>query len=411
MKIFTPIHKILSPIHALNVLDECIKSTMQTEIFSLPDSWQRVVAKTVVATRPSPLFDNAAMDGYLFSLTDVQKLKIVAGIYAGDKPIKSNLAHDECYKIMTGAPIAFGANCVIPHEDTTKEDNFIKLNKICNVGDNIRKQGEEFNINDILIYKGQILDAGAISLLASQGIDSIECFSPLKIAVFSSGNELKEYNHNAQDYQIYNSNAPMIISALQAYHFHADYKGILRDDKNDIKQSFFQDYDVIISTGGVSGGELDLMRQSLIEMKYEIILHGVDIKPGKPLMVAQKGSKVFFGLPGNPMGAFVAFMLFVIPMLFKMSGAQTYYHDLIYSKLGTVINLKAGKYKVLLGSLKEGIFYPLKEKSSSSLLPIRDAHALLVVDPLNTSLKQEQIIKVIPLYTSLKNLSSHFANL
>lgn len=180
-------------------------------------------------------------------------------------------------------------------------------------GANIRKCGEEVARDSVLLEKGATLSADSLTLLATQGISYVKVFAPLKINVFASGDELKEIWEQADSYQIYNSNSTMIQAILKSYGFGSHYGGILSDNQNVIKRALESPSDVIFTSGGASKGEADFIREVLEQSGAQMVLSGVQIKPGKPIMVAKLDSKFIVALPGNPLAGAVLLRLLIVP--------------------------------------------------------------------------------------------------
>jgi molybdopterin molybdotransferase len=300
------------------------------EYLPIEDCISKISCEDINAKRNAPAFDNSSMDGYALSSTQSgKKLPIVGTIFAGDLKTYT-LKENECYKIMTGAKLPKNCDCIVPFENAIDSDDTfatMPLNLFNN--QNCRLQGEEFKINKPLIKKGDTLSAQAIALLASQGITYAKAYKSFSIAIVSSGDELIEPWNNANEYQIYNSNTITLKMLLKGYGFEADYKGVFPDNLEKSKKfiSNLKDYDVIITTGGVSMGEADFVGEAFIQNNMKPIFHKIKLKPGRPMLYGTMDKTSIFALPGNPMSSFLVGLNFVIPALFKMIGSNNMYFN------------------------------------------------------------------------------------
>jgi len=303
------------------------KKTDKVETVSLLQAKGRVLAENIEATVAVPPCDNSAMDGYAVYAADCESAKIlpVAGVvYAGAVP--GSLQAGTAQRIFTGAPVPAGADAVIIQEDVCREENAIALNAACSVkaGDNIRRAGEDIAVGDVLFRAGHCLRAVDIGLLASVGIQHVRVTAMLRVGLLCTGDELLEPGQPAQAGKIYNSNRYLLTAMLQDLGWEIVDAGIVKDDlqaTTDALQRLANEYDVIISTGGVSVGDADYVKQA-VQQSGQLEVWKIAVKPGKPLAFGRVGQIPFFGLPGNPVSAFVTFMLFVRPYLQSMQGSQ-----------------------------------------------------------------------------------------
>ncbi|MDE5603522.1 MAG: molybdopterin molybdotransferase MoeA [Helicobacter sp.] len=386
---------------AIEVLDNAKKSFLPNEEFlPLQECLGRFLAQNILCKKSLPAFDNSAMDGYAVNTADGgNKVRISKSIFAGDIQ-EITLNQGECVKIMTGAKIPKNANCVIPFENIEgglKAENFILLPKNLEANANIRKMGEEISLDSKLLNRGEALDENNLALLASQGIAYVKVFESLKISIFSGGNELKEPWEFSHSHQIYNSNATMILSTLQSFNLQAHYGGILPDKKEVLIQTLQKPYDIIFTTGGASKGEADFMYESLKKCGAEILINGIQIKPGKPIMVAKLGEKFIIALPGNPLAAAVLLRFLIIPFLRRLSGANKYYPQTLPLKNCDSFKLKS-RMNAMLGNIQNDGFY-LTQKgkyNSGEILPLLKSNAIAIFDENCTEIQQGKEIKILP---------------
>lgn len=286
-----------------------------------------VVAEDIVAPLFVPPCDNSAMDGYAVCAKDVvpgQRLPVSGVIYAGDAP--TVLQPGTAVRIFTGAPLPSGADAVVIQEDVqcSEQDMLVSAGVSVRAGDNIRRRGEDIQQGERLFARGHRLRAVDVGLLASVGISQVAVFSPLRVGLLCTGDELLEPGEVAAPGKIFNSNRYLLAAMLRELHCEVIDAGRVKDDLSAIEQAL-RDLalrcDVIISTGGVSVGDADFVKQA-VQAVGKLDVWKIAVKPGKPLAFGSVSGKPFFGLPGNPVSAFVTFQLFVRPFLHRAQGGS-----------------------------------------------------------------------------------------
>ena len=370
------------------------------EFLALLESQGRFLAQEIVSQKALPSFDNAAMDGYAIRSEDMGKTaKIKASIFAGDcKEVE--LKSGECAKIMTGAKLPKNADIVVPFEVIEggfNNQESITIPQGLKVGDNIRQAGEEIQLNKKILEIGDEIDENALALLASQGVSYVSAFRELRIGVFSGGNELKEPWELAEDYQIYNSNTTMILGILKSFGFKASYGGISKDNKEELLQVLNMPFDIIFTTGGASKGEADFMQEVLVQTGAEILISGVQIKPGKPIMVARLERKFIIALPGNPLAGAVLLRFLILPFLRNLAGANAHFPQALRVKNIESFKLKK-RMDAMLGSLSvDGFLLTQKGKyTSGQILPLCQSNAIALLSEECIQIEAGEWIKVLP---------------
>ncbi|MGM0622577.1 MAG: gephyrin-like molybdotransferase Glp [Campylobacterota bacterium] len=408
--------KKLTYLEIENAMELALKSavpTKKTEILPLKSAIGRFVASDIACQKNLPSFDNSAMDGYALKAEDANsRLEIAGTIYAGDT-CRQTLQKGQCYKIMTGALMPNGSDSVVPFEDALDfDDKSVQVGSV-KKGANFRAKGEELQEGECFLYRGDKVDAFGVALLASQGITHIKVYQKPSIAVVSTGNELKEPWENAEDKQIYNSNSFAIIAMLVELGYEATYAGVVPDDlqqsREYIKQ--LQDYDVVITTGGISMGEADFVAQAFEQNGLEVLFHGVNVKPGKPTMMGLMGKTYVMAMPGNPLTALVNTYLFASAILQKISGAKQIYHRTIQACNTESFSVKKKRANVVLGTLEGSQFCVTKQNryGSGMLTPLLESNAMMITLGKDEVQEGENIV-VIPFYYGFSSRLSDLVN-
>lgn len=301
-----------------------LQMTRRIETLSLLQVCGRVLAEDQLAAVDVPPWDNSAMDGYALCTADLAKsatLPVSQIIPAGKfpQPLRTGTAA----RIFTGAPVPAGADAVEMQENTQAADRNVTFLQTVKAGANIRRRGEDIVKGSIVVSAGTVLKPSHLGLLASVGIQQIPVNKSLRVAVLSTGDELAEPGQGLKEGQIYNSNRYLLLSLLQQLGCEVVDGGRIGDDRALTQRTLAQlatQVDVIVSSGGVSVGEEDHVKAA-VETIGQLNLWKIAVKPGKPLAFGHIGTCSFFGLPGNPVSAFVTFLLFVKPYLLKAQGA------------------------------------------------------------------------------------------
>lgn len=394
---------------------ECITPKTESRFIATMEAQQCVLASDIVVRKNLPSFDNSAMDGFAFKYADKGKtLKITATVFAGETDL-FEIGEGECCKIMTGAKVPLGIDTIAPIENCTDITNeSVVVPENIKQGDNLRKKGEELQAGELLFAKGDILSASHIALLASQGITAVEVVSPLSIAIVSTGDEIKEPWENAGEDEIYNANAFGIKSLLKQFGFEASYVGSVPDDLEETIKfiATLKSYDVVITTGGISMGGADFLYQAFEANGLDSIFHGVNVKPGRPTMMGKMGTTLVMAMPGNPLATMLNVFTLSIPALFKSQGATKCYHNALYAKVGKDLKLRSGRDNMVLGNIKEGIFYPTRDNKigSGMLSPLVESNAIAYFGDTVKEMKKNTFIKVVSFQDITRSYSINSVN-
>ncbi len=297
----------------------------ECEQTGLAEGLGRVLGADLQSPVTVPGFDNSAMDGYAFRAADVtagvETLPVRLRVAAGDPP--GVLAPGTACRIFTGAPLPSGADTVVIQEQCGVRDDQVVLPAHWTPGAHIRRAGEDIEAGAVILRRGQRLDPPAVGLAASCGFTRVTVVRRLRVAVLSTGDELRPAGGAAlRPGQIYDSNRPMLQALLARLGCELRDAGHLGDDREATRTALraaASTADVIVTTGGVSVGEEDHVKAA-VEAEGSLSLWRVAIKPGKPIAFGRIGASYFMGLPGNPVSAFVTFLLFVQPFLRALQG-------------------------------------------------------------------------------------------
>lgn len=327
---------------AKNLLLE--KTKMQTkEYIDIKDCFGRILSEDIISNIDIPNFRRSPLDGYCFMSKDTIgvndknpiELKIVEEVPCGSVP-SCDIKDFECIKVMTGAKLPESADCVCPYEIVEEKKGTIKIYREFFENENVIEIGEDVKNGSIIANEGDVVDIGMIGIFSQLNIVKIPVYKKLKVAVVSTGSELIENGTECEDGKIYNSNRYMLISALKKINVDGEYISIVKDNLLDLKQ-IFEDlnnkYDIVLSTGGVSVGDYDLVKKSLFEIGADVFVNGINIKPGMACCFAKKNDTTYLCLSGNPMSAMTTFYVVCMPFIKKMMGMKKFENEFFKIKL------------------------------------------------------------------------------
>jgi molybdopterin molybdotransferase len=329
---------MLSVNEALTILLDSSKRLVESEEIELIEATGRTLASDIIAPIDVPPADNSAMDGYAIRCgdwSDAQTaIPLTQRITAGSVP--AELTPTSAARIFTGASVPPGADTVVMQEHCEEADGAVRILKLPDQGANIRRQGQDLTTGQKVLSSGQRLRAQDLGLAASLGIARVAVYRRLKVAVMSTGDELREPGDDIQPGQIYNSNRYTMKSQLVAWGFEVVDLGVARDDADVVSDMLLraaEQADVIITSGGVSVGEEDHVK-AVVENLGAIDLWRIAVKPGKPFAFGQVRGIPFIGLPGNPVSVFVTLLVIARPYLFACQGiADTAVHSVRHTAL------------------------------------------------------------------------------
>ncbi|HEX4439766.1 MAG TPA: gephyrin-like molybdotransferase Glp [Thermoanaerobaculia bacterium] len=287
------------------------------EFVPLAESFGRVLAKAVTSDVAWPPFDTSAMDGYAIRVADLEAgrpLTVSARAAAGDAP-GVPLPPGEAIRVMTGAPLPDGADTIVPVEvaDAQSEPGRVSFRETPSRGDHVRRMGESIAAGTELLPAGRRLDPAGVALAALAGAEPVFVHRRPRVTVAVTGNELVSAGRQPGAGQLRDSNGPMLLALCRGRGVSAAAKLPVSDDEEAVRLLFAKagdDEDVLITSGGVSAGDFDLLPAAAERAGFEMLFHGVAMRPGKPVAFARRGATLWLGLPGNPVSSAVCFRLF-----------------------------------------------------------------------------------------------------
>lgn len=315
------------------------RAPTSSERVALQQCQGRILAQTLTATLDLPPADNSAMDGYAIRIADYAPdtaLPIQQRSYAGDTP--EPLQPGNAIRLFTGSIMPEGADTVIMQEDTTERDGAVVINISPTKGRHVRARGEDVRANTELFAKGTLLGAAEIALLTSQGYNDIPVFPQLKVGILTTGDELIDPGQPRNPEQIYNSNGPMLaamVSQMGAIPMHVVHAVDTQDAISAAFDTLLKDCDLVLTVGGVSVGDKDLVKPTIEKMGGTLDLWRVRMKPGRPVALAHARHTPIVCLPGNPVSAYVVFSLLVTALMRTMQGHARPLPPVHYGRLAT----------------------------------------------------------------------------
>jgi len=382
---------LISVEKALRTILSQIK-VLGTERLDILSSLGRVLAEDIHAPFNVPPFDNSAMDGYAVKFADIDaasadapaRLKVIGDLPAGcraSQPLKNG----EALRIMTGAPVPEGADTVIMQEDTQTHGTAVEILKKSPMGSNIRRAGEDIKKGEIIFQTGTKLRPAQIGVLASIKRAFITVYQRPRVAILSTGDELVDIDEEITEGKIVSSNSYSLSALVTESGGIPIALGIARDTKEELTERLFQSLnaDIILSSGGVSVGDYDFVKDVLADLGIDMKFWKVSMRPGQPLAFGTIAGKPTFGLPGNPVSVMVSFEQFVRPAMRKMSGHKHLLRTTVEAVAEEKVKTHKGKRHFIRCKVKckNGQYYASTtgEQGSGILMSMAAANGLMIV--------------------------------
>jgi len=390
---------------AKKIILDSIKPITKTEIINLDECINRVLKNTVSSKRTQPSFDTSSMDGYAISKKDIKKfplrLKVKDEIKAGDIP-KFSLRPGYAIRVFTGSFLPKGTERVVLQEYCKKENSEIIINKL-GIDKYIRKQGEDFFKGESLLTSPCLLDANKVALAGAMNFKKLKVYKKPKIAVLANGNELNEPGERTNLFRQPASTKPAIMMLIKEWGGEPIDLGIAKDTVKSLKSKLKKGlkFDMIVTIGGASVGDYDLVQKSLNELNFKLNFWKINMRPGKPLMFGQSRNIPILGLPGNPVSSIVCSHLFLKQSIYKL---QNYYFEENINKIKLSKDLPPNGDRehyirgyISKNSKDELLATPINNHDSASLSSLSKANILIIRKPKERKAKKNSYANIINL--------------
>jgi molybdopterin molybdotransferase len=400
---------MLSYKEASNIIaNEILKINLETEEVNLLDSLNRILAEDVFADVNLPQFDNSAVDGYAVKYnSEILKWIVIGEITAGNYN-KIDVDENSAVLIMTGSKIPSACNTIIPIEDVTTEDEFVKFtgNTKYKSGQNVRKKAEDIISNELAVQRGTRILPQQISLLAACGKNKVKVFRQLKIGVLATGDELVDIHTSPKEDKIRATNLYTLLALIRQLNMIPVNYGLVKDGKDEIKvrieSALNDEIDILLTTGGVSVGKFDYVKEVIQELGVEIKFWKANIKPGKPIVFGvferEGKKKLIFGLPGNPVSSFVNFIIFARDNIKKLYGMD---EQKVKARLMSELHKKDNKRHFIRGSIQKDSAsnqYSVSligSQSSGNMVGMSKANCLIIFEEEKENLTHGDFVECI----------------
>ncbi len=358
-----------------------LTSPLPTENCPAEHTLGRYLAEPLVAQRTQPAADLSAMDGYAIHGSDTSGPWRVIGESAAGHPFSGSLEAQDAVRISTGALMPQGVDTVLLQEDATRDGDLLKLSGDApRPGQHVRRAGFDFRQGDQLLGAGMRITPALIALALASGHAALGVRRLPRVAIIDSGDELSADPANCQMHQIPASNGAMLASMAAAIGCETERIGPVRDELPALGAALAraQGADLVVTSGGASVGDHDLVRPALEAWGAELAFWKVAMKPGKPIMVARRGKQIVLGLPGNPVSSFVTAYLFMLPVLRALSGARNCLPNPVECITAAPLPAGGQRMEFLRARWDGARVTPLAEQDSSGLAALAQANALIV---------------------------------
>jgi molybdopterin molybdotransferase len=358
-----------------------LHAAVEAEEVPLVEAVGRWAAANVIARRTQPARDLSAMDGYAIRHADLPGPWRVIGESAAGRLLGDTVGAGEAVRIFTGAVVPGGADCILIQENAAHDGDKLSLSGDPPAqGRHIRLAGSDFHEGAVLVKAGERITPPRIGLVAMGGHATLPVRRKLRVAIISTGDELVPPGSACAEDQIPSSNGPMLAAMLAGLQVEIDNRGVVRDDLAALTAEFAAcaGADIIVSIGGASVGDHDLVRPALEAAGAAIDFWKIAMRPGKPVMAGKLGDAVVLGLPGNPVSAFVTAMLFLQPLVAHLGGSASPLPQRIEAKLGASLPPNGDRIDHIRGVLSGSVVTPSGGNDSSLLAALSSSNALII---------------------------------
>lgn len=383
-----------------------LTTIQKKEVIPIEECYNRVLANNLVAQHSQPPFSCSAMDGYALNLKNKVAGSVlrVVGESAAGQGYENIVKLEEAVRIFTGAPLPQGTNCVVIQEDVYLENRHITINNTLEESHFVRKMGSDFP-------RGYVIEAPVhikpplVSLIAAMNFNKVQVYRKPQIAIIATGSELISPGKKIRPNKIVSSNSYGLAAMLKSFGATPHIFPIVEDSSTKIKKTLetAKDFDLIITIGGVSVGDYDLILKSAEALKMKLAFHGVAMKPGKPLLAGTINNKLIIGLPGNPVSALICCQIMVKPVVEKMLGLERVNADInLLAHLGTKLKKNGAREHYVRGVLKQErgtyVVYPIFNQDSSLLTELNKSNSLIKRIPFAPAVDAGQPVEVLSFF-------------
>lgn len=392
---------------ARQLIKQKIRPISAVQATPLRSALGRILAKPITSPIDVPAFRNSAMDGYALHRSDLPNsgesiLKVVGSAFAG-QPYSGALGPNQCIRIMTGAMMPEGADTVVMQERAQRQGEQVVIDGSTQPGANVRQAGEDISQDSEVLTTGTRIGPAELGLLASLGIAEVSTYRPVRVAFFSSGDEIKSIGQPLQEGEIYDSNRYTLFGMLTALGADVIDMGVIPDRYDAISGAMLNaanEADMVLTSGGVSVGEADFIAEAIHKLGT-VHFSKVAIKPGRPLTFAHLQGTPFFGLPGNPVAVMITFMQFVRPALLQIQGANESHMPTIQARCTSALRKLAGRTEYQRGILElngagEQIVRSSGRQGSGVLSSMSRANCFIVLSDETTHVEPGNLVEVQP---------------
>ena len=371
---------------------------MQVESVPLRDAVGRVVGADVRASADVPGTDRAAMDGYAVMSGNLEgeapvELEAVGRVLAGNLA-ETTLQDGQCWEVATGARLPRGADAVVPVEQTTSRQDRVVVLEAVGPGDHVSERGEDLRQGDIIVGAGEVLMPSSASALASIGLADADMRRRPEVLLVPTGDELVPLEQELEPGQVYDSNSVALQALLEANGARVRRTPIVRDNPSALVEGLGDDQvDLVVTLGGTSVGRHDLV-VDVVEQMGDVLVHGIAIKPGKPVLVARVGDIPVIGLPGFPTSCLFTGYLFAEPMVRTLAGLPLDHRRRASGTLAEAVGSPAGKRQFLPVRFDDGQASPVY-RASSTMTSMSRANGWIEIDESATAVAADAAVEVV----------------
>lgn len=383
---------------AIRLVSEHVRP-LGSEVVPVGDAAGRVLAEAATARTDLPPFRSSAMDGFAVRAGDLPGTLPIAGESAAGHPAPEPLRPGTAVRIATGGVVPEDADAVVPREQAEDGDGEVTIAGEAAPGANIREPGRDIRTGEVVLDAGAELGYAQVAALAAAGIADVRCARRPHVAILVTGSELRPAGEELEPGQLYESNGLLLAAALEAAGATLERFDVVSDDREELDHALaraLHGFDVLVTTGGVSVGEHDLVREAQGELGVEEVFWRVSMKPGKPVAFGTHAGCLVFNLPGNPVSVLVGFEVFVRPALRALQGAPDPGPRYERGVLAAPVRRNLHRFEFVRAIVRDGEVEAVAGQESHMIVRAAPANALVAVEPGEDELAAGTVVRFIP---------------